>query len=612
MSMKDIIAPFAVWKRAFEKPYTVPKPLDQRPGAPRYRGFHINDMAACIGCGTCETICQNEAIDLVPAPGEKTRHGDSGLRPMVDYGRCCWCALCVDVCPTGSLGMSNDYQWVSEDPEVFRYVPGSDEKPWDAAETGYNYENRNLRIAGGDGTGDRYTLLDKLRVEMPMLPAEEGVAGFRELVLGYSKEQALLEADRCVQCGLCTATCPAHMDVPGYIRSIIDEDLPTGMRVVYESNPLPASCGRVCSHACEYVCTKGHNGGEPISIRWLKRYIVDQIYSQDYEKILPGTELENDKRVAIIGSGPGGLAAAYYLRLLGYRITVFDARDLAGGMLRYGIPEYRLPYDQINKDIDYIRSLGVEVKQNFTVGRDATFEEIYSDFDAVFFSTGLPNPYLMNVAGEDHPRVLAGLKVLDDVTQGRTPDVGARVAVIGGGNVAMDAARTSRRYGSEVSILYRRRIEDMPADEEEVHEALEEEVRIVERAIPVKIEDAPDGRVSITWGEAEMVDQGPGQRPKPVLQEEKVHTEVYDSIISAIGQDADYSFLPESFLERVEVNRGKVTTNDLKQTGDPKIFAGGDIVNRKRDAISAIGDGHQAARGIDHFLLDVNPKRRRI
>ncbi|MFW5745656.1 MAG: FAD-dependent oxidoreductase, partial [Spirochaetota bacterium] len=597
MSIKDIIAPFAVWKRAFEKPYTVPRPLDQRPGAARYRGFHINDMAACIGCGTCETICQNEAIDLVPAEGEKTRHGDSGLRPMVDYGRCCWCALCVDACPTGSLGMSNEYQWVSDDPEVFRYVPGKDEQPWDANPTGYNYERRQVRVEGrgaagaahdGRGTGD-YVLLEKQRIEMPTLPADEGVAGFRELVLGYSAEQAKLEADRCVQCGLCTATCPAHMDVPGYIRSIIDEDLPAGMRIVYESNPLPASCGRVCSHACEYVCTKGHDGGEPISIRWLKRYIVDQIYSQDYETILSAPEDENGKRIAVIGSGPGGLAAAYYLRLLGYAITVFDARDLPGGMLRYGIPEYRLPYDQITKDIDYIRSLGVEVKQEFMVGRDASFEEIYNEYDAVFFSTGLPNPYLMNVPGEDHPRVLAGLKVLDDVTAGRDPGVGRKVAVIGGGNVAMDAARTSRRLGSDVTILYRRRVEDMPADKEEIHEAYDEEVNIVAQAIPVKIDDAGDGKVSITWGEAKMVDDPDGGRPRPVLEEDKLHTEVYDSIISAIGQDADYSFLPESFLEKVEVARGKVRTNDLRQTGDPKIFAGGDIVNRKRDAISAIG-----------------------
>jgi NADPH-dependent glutamate synthase beta subunit-like oxidoreductase len=198
------------------------------------------------------------------------------------------------------------------------------------------------------------------------------------------------------------------------------------------------------------------------------------------------------------------------------------------------------------------------------------------------------------------------------VTKGRDPEVGRRVAVVGGGNVAMDAARTSRRFGSEVTILYRRRIEDMPADEEEIREAQEEHVTIVERAIPVKIGDAPDGRVSITWGEAEMVDQGPGQRPQPVLQEDRLHTEVYDSVISAIGQDADYSFLPESFLERVEVRRGKVTTNEMRQTGDPKIFAGGDIVNRKRDAISAIGDGHQAARGIDRYLLDVNRDRKRI
>ena len=629
MSLKDIVAPFAVWKRAFEKPYTIPKPLDQRPGAPRYRGFHINDMEKCIGCGTCETICQNAAIDLVPAEGEKTKHGDSGLRPMVDYGRCCWCALCVDACPTGSLGMSNEYQWVSDDPEVFRYIPGKDAKPWDDSSLGYKHEDRAERretsrrwkptdtyadaagtpkptaaairtpdvvpagtplpeaaeLTGTGGTADTpaearpergYRLLEEKRVPMPMLQPEEGLKSFQELVLGYSREHALREADRCVQCGICTATCPAHMDVPGYIRSIIDEDLPTGMRIVYESNPLPASCGRVCSHACEYVCTKGHDGGEPISIRWLKRYIVDQIYSQDYESILSSPESDNGKCVAIIGSGPGGLATAYYLRLLGYQITVFDAQNEAGGMLRYGIPEYRLPYDQIDKDIDYIRSLGVEVQQGVRIGVDKQFSELYAEYDALFFSTGLPDPYQIGVPGEDHPRVLSGVKVLDDVTLGKDPGVGERVAVIGGGNVAMDAARTSRRLGSDVTILYRRRVVDMPADQEEITEAIDEAVNIVEKAIPVKIEDAPDG-VSITWGEARMEDQGPGQRPKPVLQEDKLHTEIYDTIISAIGQDADYSFLPEEMLAGIEISRGRVTTNDLRQTGDPKVFAGGAV-----------------------------------
>jgi NADPH-dependent glutamate synthase beta subunit-like oxidoreductase len=218
----------------------------------------------------------------------------------------------------------------------------------------------------------------------------------------------------------------------------------------------------------------------------------------------------------------------------------------------------------------------------------------------------------MNVPGEDHPRVLAGVKVLDDVTHDRDPGMGAKVAVIGGGNVAMDAARTARRLGSDVTILYRRRVVDMPADEEEIHEADAEGVRIVAQAIPIRVEDAGEGKVKITWGTARMEDQGPGKRPKPVLVEDDIHEEVYDSIISAIGQDADYSFLPEEYREQIRIERGKVVTDDWKQTGIAKIFAGGDIVNKKRDAISAIADGHQAARGIDRYLLRRNRSARRI
>jgi glutamate synthase (NADPH/NADH) small chain len=574
-------------------------PIDERPGAARYRGFHTNQADICIGCGTCETVCQNAAIDLVPVDERETKHGDSGLRPRVDYGRCCWCALCVDICPTGSLGMSNEYIWVDTDPDAFRYVPGSDSKPWDDRELGY---------APADG----YELLEKTRVEMAMLEPEQGLESFEELVQGYSAEQAKIEADRCVACGICVATCPAHMDVPGYIEAIRDDDIPRGLRIVYESNPLPASCGRVCTHSCEYVCTKGHDEGEPISIRWLKRYIADQIYSQDYEKVLPAPEEENDRRVAVIGSGPGGLSAAYYLRLLGYQITVYDARDLPGGMLRYGIPEYRLPYDQINKDIDYIRSLGVTVHQEHMVGRDTSFADLYNDYDAVFVATGLPNPYTMGIEGEDHHRVLSGLDVLDDVTAGRNPGLGKTVAVIGGGNVAMDAARTARRLGCDVTVLYRRRIQDMPADEEEITEAQEEGVRMIPQAIPIRVEGESESQAAFIWGEAEMVDQGEGKRPKPVLIEGSEHRDVFDSVISAIGQDADYSFLPEETLAKIKVERGKVAVDRYGATGDPKVFAGGDITNTKRDAISAIANGHRAAKGIDRQLLRLNRERRRI
>ena len=588
MSLKDIIAPFSVWKRAFEKPYTQKKPIEDRPGADRYRGFHRNETDKCIGCGTCESVCQNEAIDLVAPAGRDTRHGDSGLRPAIDYGRCCWCALCVDICPTGSLSMSNEYIWVDEDPETFRFVPGESGKPWQTSEKGYR------RDAG-------YDLLEPQRVAMPMLDFSESQKSFVEMVQGYSHEQAKAEADRCVACGICIATCPAHMDVPAYIEAIRNNDLNAGLRIVYEANPLPASCGRVCSHACEYVCAMTHKG-EAISIRWLKRYIVDQIYLGDYAGVLKSAEEENGRNVAVIGSGPGGLAAAYYLRLLGYAVTVYDANEKAGGMLRYGIPEYRLPYDQIDKDIDHMRQLGVDVRQNVRIGVDIPFTDIYAANDAVFFSTGLSDPYGLDIAGEDLPGVLPGLQLLDEVTNGRIPDIGESMVVVGGGNVAMDAARTGRRYGAEVTILYRRREEDMPADQEEIHESAAEGCRLILQAIPLRIERGDSTRLKLYWGRAEMVPDPAGGRPRPRLIEGSEELIECDIVVPAIGQQADYSFLGEEISDRLSFQRGMVEVDEYRRTGDPKIFAGGDIANRKRDAISAIADGHSAAKGIDLYL----------
>ncbi|MBT8119631.1 MAG: FAD-dependent oxidoreductase [Gammaproteobacteria bacterium] len=589
MNLKDLLSPFFVWQRAFEKPYTSIRPTIDRPGAPAYRGFHINIADTCVGCGSCHEICQNHAIDMVAVEEYLGREGDSGLRPRFDYGRCCWCGLCVDICTAASLRMSNEYAWISEDPTVFHFTAGVDDKPWQDNENGY-------RRAEG------YHLYPPKRIEMEMLPANESVSSFEEVVKGYSEEQAKKEADRCVECGICVATCPAHMDVPDYIHSIRDGNYEKGLQLMYRTNPFPATCGRICTRRCESVCPVGILG-EPVAIRWLKRLIVDQVDASDYQRILADTITENGKKIAVIGAGPGGMSAAYYLRKKGYAVTVFEAQESAGGMLRYGVPSYRLPDNDLDKDIDYIVSLGVEIKYNTAIGKDIKFEQLLENYDAVFMSTGLSVPSSMRIHGEDHPRVLSGLQVLADVANGRDPGIGKKVAVIGGGNVAMDAARVSRRFDAEVTILYRRRISEMPADEEEIHESQEEGCRIVQQAIPVEIVSADsEQQVAIRWGEAEMVDDPKGGRPRPVLQEDRMHTDTYDSIISAIGQGSNLDYISKEMHEEFAIEWGKFTPGEYQHTTLEKVFVGGDFANSTADAISAIEDGHHAARGIDRYL----------
>jgi glutamate synthase (NADPH/NADH) small chain len=593
MSLKDLLSPFYVWQRAFEKPYTSLRPIEERPGSPSYRGFHINVADTCVGCGCCHTICQNDAIDMVPVEKYSGNKGDSGLRPQFDYGRCCWCALCVDMCTAGSLRLSNEYIWTSREPTDFTFIAGIDEKHWQDNELGYRREKT-------------YHLYPPKRIEMETLDFRESINSFDEVVKGYSEEQAKKEADRCIECGMCVATCPAHMDVPDYIRSIRDGDYEEGLRQMYRTNPFPATCGRICTRRCESVCPIGIQG-DAIAIRWLKRFIVDQVDKKDYARILQDEISDNGKKVAIIGAGPGGLSAAYYLRKKGYAVTVYEAQQHAGGMLRYGVPSYRLPGDQLDKDIDYIVSLGVDMQFNKKIGKNIKFGKLLKDFDAVFMSTGLSVPSSMRINGEDHHRVLSGLQILSDVENGKDPGIGKKVAVIGGGNVAMDAARVSRRMGADVTILYRRRIEDMPADDEEIHESQAEGVVIVEQAIPVEIKDAKNkDQVVIKWGEAEMVLDPKGGRPRPVLQEDRMHEDTYDCIISAIGQGSNLDFLSKKVQDDLHIEWGRFSPGGYQHTDLEKVFVGGDVANSTADAISAIEDGHHAARGIDRYLCPEN------
>ncbi|MCF8298161.1 MAG: FAD-dependent oxidoreductase [Saprospiraceae bacterium] len=596
MSLKDTLSPFTAWGGVFKEPVTIKNPIG-REAAPRYRGFHKNEIDVCIGCGSCETICENEAIDLVPVEGIKAKDGDSGLRPMVDYGRCCWCALCVDVCTTGSLTLSNEYTWVSEDPEDFRFIPGVDKKAWDNSEKGWKKPEPNYEFYSLD------------RVKMPELHAEERGQSFIEFITGYSKQQAELEADRCVECGICTSACPAHMGIPEYIKAIRNNDLEEGLRILYETNPLPEICGRICTHKCESVCTMGHKG-DPISIRWLKRYIADQNPSEKYKEILNAENLvDNGKNIAIIGAGPSGLSTAYYLKLMGYQCTIFEKLPEAGGMMRYGIPEYRLPYDQIDKDVNYILSLGVEIKYNVNIGTDIKLEDLGKDFDAVFAGTGLHLGRSTRVPGTDHKNVYFATDLLREISLGKEIPLAEKIVVIGGGNVAMDITRSlarlqNNKYGKVDVLATCLESEDiMPADREEVVEA-REELAIVDPGWGPKEIEIENGKIKGLHVVKclSVFDEKGAFNPK--FDEEDKKFFAADMVVESIGQGMDLSYLSEEFKENLKFsNRGRIEVDDYFQSSVKWLFIGGDIIQGP-DVIHGIANGHKAAVGIDNFLMN--------
>jgi len=593
MSFKDVLKPFTAWKNLAIEPVSIKKPLE-RQAAPRYRGFHKNDLEKCIGCGTCEEICQNAAIDMVPLDGIETKEGDSGLRPMIDYGRCCWCALCVDVCTTNSLTMSNHFTWVDTNADNFRFIPGAENKPWDNEELGYKKP-------------ENYELNNPYRVEMVEIEPEQRDKSFIEIVKGFSKEQAIKEADRCIECGLCIATCPAHMGIPAYIAAVRNDDMEEGLRVLYETNPLPEICGRVCTHKCESVCAMQHKG-DALSIRWLKRYIADQVPAEKYKEILETENIKkNDKKIAIIGAGPAGLSAAYYLALLGYNVKIFEALSGPGGMTRYGIPEYRLPYDQIDKDVDYIKSLGVEFQFNTRIGKDITLDKLHEDFDAVFAGTGLHLGRSTRIDGSNHEKCYQAVYLLRDVADGKSINVEKKIVVIGGGNVAMDIARTlarlqNQKYGKVQLILTSLESEDiMPADLEEIVESREEKIIIEPAWGPkkIKIEDGKIKGLHVIKCLSVFDEEG---RFNPKFDENKKEFFEADMVVEAIGQGMDLSYFSEEMQSRLEMtDRHKVKVDNNCQSSIPWLFVGGDIVAGP-DVINAIADGHRAARGIDNFL----------
>lgn len=453
------------------------------------------------------------------------------------------------------------------------------------------------------------------REKMLLQDPQVRVRNFREVALGYSESQAFAEAERCLQCKNhpCRDGCPVGVDIPGFVKLIREKDVLGAARKIKETSNLPAICGRVCPQEkqCEKNCLLGKKG-EPVAIGRLERFAADFERSKDIE-FLPLTK-SHDKKVAVVGSGPAGLTVAADLAKLGYGVTMFEALHEPGGVLMYGIPEFRLPKDIVRYEIEYINRLGVNIRVDAVIGKIKSVDELLTGgFDAVFIGTGAGLPNFMNIPGENLNGVYSANEFLTRTNLMKAylfPDydtpvkVGKRVAVIGGGNVAMDSARCARRLGAEeVNIIYRRSEEEMPARKEEVEHALEEGIKLNLLCSPTRIIGNADGWVEslacvkFTLGEA---DESGRRRPVPIEGSEYLLP--MDTVIMAIGNRPN-PLISQTTPELQTIKNGILMANPKTgATTKPGVFAGGDIVTGAATVISAMGAGKRAAAAIDRYL----------
>lgn len=397
----------------------------------------------------------------------------------------------------------------------------------------------------------------------------------------------------------CQNACPAGVNVPGYVALVAAGRLRDAYNLIRKENPFPAVCGRVCTHECESKCRRAQLD-EPISISDLKRYVADYVLKNE-EPYMDLVFPKKGKSVGIIGAGPSGLTCGYYLARLGYDVDVYEEQPVAGGVLAFGIPEYRLPKEVLQNEIKMIEQVGVKIHLDTEVGSDITFYQLKSSHDAVYISTGTQFSNLISIPGEDLKGVYHGLDFLRDVNLGREVKVGSSVAVIGGGNTAIDAARTAVRLGAdEVTLLYRRLVEDMPADRREIRDAVEEGIRILPLVAPVRFSGRDRVKeIECVRMELREFDSSGRRKPKPIPGSE--FTVKADMVIPAVSQ---YSDLPFISKDEVEITQWGtfITDRDTLMTKMRGVFAGGDVVRGSDTVITAIADGKNAAKAIDRYL----------
>lgn len=412
--------------------------------------------------------------------------------------------------------------------------------------------------------------------------------------------------ETCKEYAPCRKACPAEVNVQAYVSLIAQGKFKEALEIIRKDIPLPLVCGRVCFSPCEDACTR-KDFDEAVSIRALKRLASDyelKMEKTENPKPIPKTHSE---KVAIIGSGPAGLTTAYELVKRGYPVTVFESAPRLGGALRYCIPSYRLPKDVLEDEIGYIKALGIEFKTGTTVGRDVTFEALFQQgYKVVFVGTGAHRCLSLNIEGEELKGVMHSLTFLNDVNYGRPVTLGNKVIVIGGGNVAVDAARTAKRLSPEVTVLYRRTEQEMPAHRQEMEEAKLEGVKFQFLTAPKKIVGKNGKVAGIECIKMRLGEPDESGRRRPIPVEGSEFTVPADTVILAIGETPDTSFLPKE----IQVTKGNTIVVDqvTLQTTVPNIFAGGDAVTGPASVIEAIAAGKKAAESIDRYLRGIDLK----
>lgn len=452
------------------------------------------------------------------------------------------------------------------------------------------------------------------KVKMPEQDPQIRNKNFNEVALGYTKEQAVEEASRCLHCKqrFCVEGCPVNVPIPEFIQAILEDDLEKAYEIITSENALPAICGRVCpqENQCEGKCIRGRKG-EPVGIGRLERFVADhmiqnvQSSSQDI--------IKNGKKVAVVGAGPAGITCAGELAKKGYDVTLFEALHELGGVLMYGIPEFRLPKELVKKEIQKVVDLGVRIRKNVIIGRSITVDELVEEgFEAVFIGSGAGLPIFMGIPGENLNGVYSANEFLTrtnlmkayDFPNSPTPvKVGENVAVIGGGNVAMDAARTAKRIGAkEVYIIYRRGMEELPARQEEIHHAQEEGIRFKILNNPIEI-IGEDGWVkAIKCVEMELGEPDASGRRRPVEKLNSQHIISIETVIIAIGQTPNPLITRTTKGLELQKWGGIIVEEETMETSKENVYAGGDVVTGAATVILAMGAGKKAALAIHKKL----------